>query len=218
MIDSYDSPWMDEELHIMRDAVAKFLQKEFVPKMDKWEKQGFVDRDAWLIAGKAGLLCASIPEEYGGGGGNYGHEMVLVEELSYANVTGFGNGVHSGIVAHYINSYGSDEQKRKWLPLMASGEIVSAIAMTEPGTGSDLQSVATTAILQGDEYVLNGQKTFLTNGMTASLICVVAKTDPTEGGKGISLIMVETDLVEGEGGFRRGRNLEKLRHEGAGYR
>jgi acyl-CoA dehydrogenase len=131
MIDSYDSPWMDEELHIMRDAVAKFLQKEFVPKMNKWETQGFVDRDAWLIAGKAGLLCASIPEEYGGGGGNFKHEMVLVEELSYANVTGFGNGVHSGIVAHYINSYGSEEQKRKWLPLMASGEIVSAIAMTE---------------------------------------------------------------------------------------
>ena len=148
--------------------------------------------------------------EYGGGGGNFKHEMVLVEELSYANITGFGNGVHSGIVAHYINSYGTEEQKKKWLPLMASGEIVSAIAMTEPGTGSDLQSVATTALLEGHEYVLNGQKTFLTNGMTANLICVVAKTDPSEGGKGISLIMVETEQVEGEGGFSRGRNLEKL--------
>ena len=136
--------------------------------------------------------------------------MVLVEELSYANINGFGNGVHSGIVAHYINSYGTEEQKKKWLPLMASGEIVSAIAMTEPGTGSDLQSVATTALLEGNEYVLNGQKTFLTNGMTANLICVVAKTDPSEGGKGISLIMVETEQVEGEGGFSRGRNLEKL--------
>lgn len=201
---------MDEELQIMRDSVAKFLKKEFVPCMEKWDKQGFVDRDAWLKAGEAGLLCASIPAEYGGGGGNFKHEMVLVEELSYANITGFGNGVHSGIVAHYVNSYGSEEQKQKWLPKMASGEIVSAIAMTEPGTGSDLQAVATTAIRQGDHYVLNGQKTFLTNGMTANLICVVAKTDPAEGGKGISLIMLETESAEGEGGFSRGRNLEKI--------
>jgi len=201
---------MDEELHIMRDAVAKFLEKEFVPHMEKWEKQGFLDRDAWLKAGEAGLLCASIPAQYGGGGGNFKHEMVLVEELSYANITGFGNGVHSGIVAHYINSYGTQEQKEKWLPKMASGEIVSAIAMTEPGTGSDLQSVKTTAMRDGDHYVLNGQKTFLTNGMTANLICTVAKTDPSEAGKGISLIVVETETVEGEGGFSRGRNLEKL--------
>ena len=201
---------MDEELHIMRDAVAKFLEREFVPCMEKWEKQGFLDRDAWLKAGEAGLLCASIPAQYGGGGGNFKHEMVLVEELSYANITGFGNGVHSGIVAHYINSYGTQEQKEKWLPKMASGEIVSAIAMTEPGTGSDLQSVKTTAMRDGDHYVLNGQKTFLTNGMTANLICTVAKTDPSEAGKGISLIVVETETVEGEGGFSRGRNLEKL--------
>ena len=139
LLENIKSPWMDEELQIMRDAVARFLQKEFVPHMEKWEKQGFVDREAWLRAGQAGLLCASIPEEYGGGGGNFKHEMVLVEELSYANITGFGNGVHSGIVAHYINSYGTEEQKQKWLPAMARGEIVSAIAMTEPGTGSDLQ-------------------------------------------------------------------------------
>lgn len=210
MFENHKSPWMDEELQIMRDSVARFLQKEFVPHMEKWEKQGFVDRDAWLKAGAAGLLCASIPAEYGGGGGNFKHEMVLVEELSYANITGFGNGVHSGIVAHYVNSYGSEEQKQKWLPRMASGEIVSAIAMTEPGTGSDLQAVATTAIRRGEDYVLNGQKTFLTNGMSANLICVVAKTDPAESGKGISLIMVETESVEGEGGFSRGRNLEKL--------
>ncbi len=201
---------MDEELQIMRGAVSRFLQKEFVPHMEKWEKQGFVDREAWLKAGEAGLLCASIPEQYGGGGGNFKHEMVLVEELSYANITGFGNGVHSGIVAHYINSYGTEDQKQKWLPAMARGEIVSAIAMTEPGTGSDLQAVKTTAIRQGDHYVLNGQKTFLTNGQTSNLICVVAKTDPAESAKGISLIMLETDAVEGEGGFSRGRNLEKL--------
>ena len=210
LLENYTSPWMNEELHIMRDAVARFLEREFAPSMEKWEKQGFVDRDAWLKAGQAGLLCASIPAEYGGGGGNFKHEMVLVEELSYANITGFGNGVHSGIVAHYINSYATEEQKQNWLPKMASGEIVSAIAMTEPGAGSDLQAVKTSAIRDGDHYVLNGQKTFLTNGMSADLICVVAKTDPAETAKGISLIVVETEAVEGAGGFSRGRNLEKL--------
>lgn len=210
MFDNYVSPWMDEELHIMRDAVRKFFQKEFVPNLPKWEKQGFVDRDAWYKAGEAGILCASIPAEYGGGGGDFRHEMVLVEEIGYARLGSFGNGVHSGIVAHYVNAYGSEEQKRAWLPKMATGELVGAIAMTEPGTGSDLQAVATTAIRQGEQYVLNGQKTFLTNGQTANLICVVAKTDPRESAKGISLIMVETDTVEGAGGFKRGRNLEKL--------
>ena len=210
LLDNYTSPWMDEELSIMRDAVRKFIAKEFAPVAAQWEKQGYVDRNAWRTAGASGLLCASIPEQWGGGGGNFKHEMVLVEEMAYAHITGFGNGVHSGIVAHYINSYGSEEQKLKWLPKMASGEIVSAIAMSEPGTGSDLQAVATTAVKQGDNYVINGQKTFITNGMTANLVCVVAKTDPAEAAKGISLIMVETESVEDSGGFTRGRNLEKL--------
>lgn len=210
MLENYQSPWMDEELTIMRDAVRKFIEREFAPRAATWDKQGFVDRDAWVKAGEAGLLCASIPEQWGGGGGNFKHEMILLEELNAANVTGFGNGVHSGIVAHYINNYGTDEQKQKWLPAMARGELVAGIAMSEPGTGSDLQAVATTAVRDGDDYLINGQKTFITNGMTAEIFCVVAKTDPGEGAKGISLIMVETEAVEGEGGFKRGRNLEKL--------
>ena len=210
-----ESPWMDEELRIMREAVGRFLDKEFVPHMEKWEKQGRIDRDAWRKAGEAGLLCVSIPTEYGGGGGNFKHEAVLLQELTRAGISGWGNSVHSGIVAHYIHAYGSEEQKHRWLPKMARGDLVAAIAMTEPGTGSDLQAVTTTAIADGDDYVLNGQKTFLTNGMNAELICVVAKTDPGEAASGVSLIMVETGGVEGEGGFSRGRNLDKLGQKAA---
>ncbi len=206
---------MDEELRILREAVSRFLEKEFVPHMADWEKQGRIDRDAWRKAGEAGLLCASIPAEHGGGGGNFKHEAVLLEEVSRAGISGWGNSVHSGIVAHYIHAYGSEEQKRRWLPKMARGELVAAIAMTEPGTGSDLQAVATTAIADGDDYLINGQKTFLSNGMNAELICVVAKTDPSEAASGVSLIMVETEGVEGGGGFSRGRNLEKLGQKAA---
>ena len=207
--DEQQSPWLNEELNILRDAVRRFLEKEFAPHNEKWESQGFVDREAWKKAGTAGLLCASIPDQYGGGGGDFRHETLLVEELVRLGITGFGNGVHSGIVAHYVHSYGTEEQKQRWLPKMARGEMVAAIAMTEPGTGSDLQSVATTAVKEGDSYRLNGQKTFLTNGMTADLICVVAKTDPSARSKGVSLLMVETESVEGSG-FTRGKNLNKL--------
>ncbi len=203
----YKSPWLNEELQILQSAVAKFYEKEFQPHVERWDDQGCVDRDAWLKAGEAGILCASIKEEYGGGGGNFGHEMVIAEEQGRAGISGFGNSVHSGIVAHYIQSYGTEEQKKKWLPKMATGEIVGAIAMTEPGTGSDLQGVKTTAKKSGNQYVVNGQKTFITNGQQANLVCVVAKTDPSAGAKGTSLIMVETDEVEG---FRRGRNLKKM--------
>lgn len=207
LMEGYRSSWLDEELGILKDAVSKFYEREFVPHQEKWNKQGHVDRDAWNKAGEAGLLCASISEEYGGGGGHFGHEVVINEEASRAGVSGFGNSVHSGIVAHYIQSYGTEEQKLKWLPKLATGEMVAAIAMTEPGTGSDLQAVRTTALKQGNQYVINGSKTFITNGQQATLIIVVAKTDPEAGGKGVSLVCVETEEVDG---FRRGRNLDKL--------
>ena len=204
------SPWMTEELSIVREQVRRFLEREFTPHRERWEREGVVDRDAWLKAGAAGLLCAGIPEAYGGGGGTYAHEVVISEEVGRAGLAGgfgAGNGVHSSIVAHYILAYGTEEQKQRWLPKMASGEFIGAVAMTEPGTGSDLQSIRTTALRDGDHYVVNGQKTFISNGQNADLILVVAKTDPTAGAKGVSIVAVETAEAKG---FRRGRNLEKL--------
>ena len=206
IFENYESPWLDDELRILRDAAAKFFDTEFKPHNERWLKAGLVDRDAWHKAGQAGLLCAEIPVEYGGSGGSYLHETVITEEQLRAGITGFGNQVHSQIVAPYILNYGSEEQKQAWLPKMASGEFVGAIAMTEPNTGSDLQSVRATAVKDGDEYVINGAKTYITNGQHCDLVIVVAKTDPTLGAKGISLIVVETDNP----GFKRGRNLEKL--------
>ena len=206
MFENYESPWLDDGLRILRDAAAKFFDTEFKPHNERWLKAGLVDRDAWNKAGQAGLLCAEIPVEYGGSGGSYLHETVITEEQLRAGITGFGNQVHSQIVAPYILNYGSEEQKQAWLPKMASGEFVGAIAMTEPNTGSDLQSVRATAVKDGDEYVINGAKTYITNGQHCDLVIVVAKTDPTLGAKGISLIVVETDNP----GFKRGRNLEKL--------
>ena len=203
----YVSPWMTEELSLLRDAAGRFFEKEFVPHEEHWARDGIMPREMWNRAGAAGLLCASIPEEYGGAGGTFAHESVILYEQGRANVRSLGNAVHSGIVAHYILAYGSEEQKRRWLPKMATGETVGAIAMTEPGTGSDLQAVRTTAKLAGNRYVVNGQKTFITNGQHADLVIVVAKTDPDEKARGVSLIVVETDGAEG---FSRGRNLEKL--------
>ena len=200
----------EEELNIFEDAVGRFFEEHAPPETTaRWREQGVVDRDMWTKAGEAGLLGLSMPEEYGGAGGDYRHEVILMEQLAAKGVDGFGISLHNAIVAPYILHYGTEEQRRRWLPKICTGEIVTAIAMTEPGAGSDLQGVKTTARLDGNEYVINGQKTFITNGQTANLIVVVAKTDPTAGARGTSLIVVETDGAEG---FERGRNLHKMGH------
>ena len=199
--------WKIDEIVLFGDEVAKFCKRELTPHVEQWREQGCVDRSAWNNAGENGLLCISMPEEYGGAGGTFAHEQIFIEQMVLTGVEGFGASLHNCIVAPYIEHYGTEEQKQRWLPKMATGELVAAIAMTEPGTGSDLQSVKTTAIKEGNQYVINGQKTFITNGQTANLIIVVAKTDPGEGAKGVSLMVVETDEVDG---FERGRNLKKL--------
>lgn len=198
----------EEEIVIFEDALGKFFDAHAPEsRVAKWRENGVVERAMWTEAGEAGLLCLSTPEQYGGIGGDYRHEVVLMEQLAKKGVDGFGASLHNAIVAPYIFHYGSEEQKKKWLPRMATGELIGAIAMTEPGAGSDLQGVKTTARKDGNHYVISGQKTFITNGQTANLIIVVAKTDPSQGAKGTSLIVVETDEAEG---FERGRNLDKL--------
>ncbi|WP_200878399.1 acyl-CoA dehydrogenase family protein [Sphingopyxis sp. LC81] len=204
---------MNEELSLLRDAASRFLAQEMVPQRERWEAEGIVDRASWRKMGEAGLLCASIPEAYGGAGGTYAHDIVIFEEMARAGLTGglgSGVGVHAGIVAHYILSYGTEEQKLRWLPGLASGEKIGAIAMTEPGTGSDLQAVRTTAKRDGDDYVIDGSKTFISNGQNADLIIVVARTGSEAGAKSMSLIVVETDDGDQAQGFRRGRNLHKI--------
>ena len=196
-----------EDHHEMfRDSVQKFIKKHVVPFHDEWDKNGVVSRDFWLEAGAAGILCPDVPSKYGGGDGDFRHNIIVVEELMNVGATGPGISVHSDIVTPYIINYGSEEQKNSWLPGMCEGRLISAIAMTEPGTGSDLQAIKTTANIKNEKIILNGQKTFITNGQNADLIIVVAKTDPKEGAKGTSLIMCEGDRE----GFKRGRNLDKV--------
>ena len=198
----------EEEITLFSDSVGKWIDEHAGPeKMAEWIAASSVPRELWTRAGEAGLLNLSMPEEWGGMGGDYRHEVVLMEQLGWKGADHFGISLHNAIVAPYVAHYGSDEQKGRWLPKLASGELVGAIAMTEPGAGSDLQGVKTTAIRKGDHYVLNGSKTFITNGQLANFIIVVAKTDPAEGAKGISLVVVETDGLEG---FERGRNLHKI--------
>ena len=204
------SPWMDDELEMFRDAARRFVEQEIVPNDDRWRGQHHVDRSIWNKAGEVGLLCTDIPAEYGGVGGDVRHESVVAEEMGGHGITSFGHVVHS-IVAHYVLNHGTEEQKHRWLPRMASGELVGAIAMTEPGAGSDLQAVKTRAERVGDEWVINGSKTFISNGLHAGLVGVVARTDPTKGSKGISIIMVET---ENRPGYRVGRVLDKIGQNG----
>lgn len=191
---------------LFRDQVRKFVAREIVPYHSAWEEAGIVPRDVWLKAGAAGFLCATMPEAYGGQGVDRYYSVILMEEFSRVNASGPGFSLHSDIVAPYILHYGSEAQKQAWLPKMAKGELIGAIAMTEPGTGSDLQSVRTTARRDGEDLIVTGQKTFITNGQNADLVIVVAKTDPKDGAKGISLVVVEA----GQPGFSKGRNLEKI--------
>ncbi len=204
--------WMTEELVLLEDQADRFLKSEFTPHVDKWHEDKILPREVWTNAGQAGLLCAMIPEEYGGAGGTFAHETVINRAYSLAGMDAFGAPLHSGIVAPYILRFGTEEQKKRWLPKLASGEMVGAIAMSEPGAGSDLQNVRTTAVKKGNRYLLNGSKTFITNGQHADLIIVVAKTDPKEGAKGVSLMVVETADAPG---FRRGRKLKKLGQDAA---
>jgi acyl-CoA dehydrogenase len=207
----YRSPWESEDQRLLRKHASAFFRKEAAPNQERWAEQHHVDREFWTKAGAAGLLCVELPEEYGGGDGNFGHETVVTHELHLAGDSAFGFGVHSTICAHYIYAFGTDEQKSRWLPRVTTGEAVLAIAMTEPGTGSDLQSVRTTAVRDGDDYVINGSKTFISNATHCDLLVIVAKTDPSQGAKGISLLVAETKDLPG---FERGRVLKKIGQHG----
>ena len=198
-----------EEHHLFRDTFRHFVEKEIVPYNEQWEKDGIVSREMWLKAGEQGFLGLDVPEVYGGSGvSDFGYSAIIAEELAKAGVVsaGAGIGLHNDIVIPYFLEYGNEEQKRRWLPGMCAGELITAIAMSEPNTGSDLAAVRTSALRQGDYYLLNGAKTFITNGILSDVVVVVAKTDPEKRHKGISLLVVERGMP----GFTRGRKLEKM--------
>jgi len=195
-----------EEHQTFRDAARRFMETEVAPHHARWEEQGYVDREVWTKAGAAGYLCPSMPEEYGGVGADIVYSVILMEEQFRIGASGLGFGLHSEIVAPYILHHGSEFLKAHYLPRLATGEMIGAIAMTEPGAGSDLQGVRTTAVKDGDAYVLNGSKTFITNGWHCDLVIVVAKTDPTAGAKGTSLFIVDTTMA----GFAKGKRLHKM--------
>ncbi|WLI91832.1 acyl-CoA dehydrogenase family protein [Massilia sp. R2A-15] len=204
------SPWMTPELDGFRDAVRRFVDSEIVPHAERFRKQQHVDRDLWRKGGEMGILLADIPDEYGGSGGSFAHQCVVFEELAHAGDMAFGIHVHA-IVAHYILNQGTEAQKRQYLPRLATGEMVGAIAMSEPGAGSDLKGIRTTAVAGQDGYRVNGSKTFISNGYLADLILVVVKTDPAAGARGVSLLLLET---KDNPGFRVGRILEKVGQKG----
>lgn len=203
----------DEEFSLFEEAAGRFFADVLTIETRRcWTEQGMVDRTAWLRAGEMGLLCPSIPEEYGGAGGDFRHDAIILRQLFLKGGDGWGIPLHNGIVAPYVLHYGTSDQKRRWLPRLATGELIGAIAMTEPGTGSDLQAIKTSARKLVDAshvstYHISGSKTFISNGQLANLIIVVAKTDPAAGSKGVSLLVVETDEAIG---FRRGRKLDKI--------
>jgi acyl-CoA dehydrogenase len=205
MLDTSRRTAFGPEHELFREQVRRFIDRELIPHVDRWEEEGIIDRSFWTKSGEAGLLCPTVPEEYGGLGLDFGYNAVIDEEFGYAGSTA-GITLHSDIVADYIVAYGSEEQKQHWLPRMISGETPTAIAMTEPGAGSDLQGIRTTARRDGNHYVISGSKTYITNGQHAELTILVAKTDPAAGAKGVSLILVEADRE----GYARGRNLDKI--------
>ena len=203
--------WRTDELDALRELARTFCEKEVLPHAERFARQGHPDRALYEKAGELGLLCMSIPTEYGGGGGTFGHEAVLFEEGSRSGDASLGGmGVHNGIVAHYLLAYARDDRKQDWLPRLASGEWIGAIAMTEPGTGSDLQNITTRAVREHDEYVITGAKTFITNGHNCDLLIVAAKTDPSQGAAGVSLLVAEVPHGAEPEGFRRGRILDKI--------
>ncbi|MFE4671169.1 acyl-CoA dehydrogenase family protein [Streptomyces sp. NPDC056723] len=203
----YVSPWMTDDLKALRDLARRFFEREAAPRMAAWSEQRYVDREFWQQAGKLGLLCPTVPEEYGGPGGNVLHQVVITEEQSRAVEKGWGNNVHSGVVTDYILKYGTEEQRRRWLPAMVEGRTIGAIAMTEPGAGSDVRAMTGKARREGDDYVINATKTFITNGQTADLVIVAVKLEDSEDPKAITLIAVEADQAEG---FSRGAPLRKI--------
>ncbi|MGV9677467.1 acyl-CoA dehydrogenase family protein [Nocardia sp. NPDC003482] len=197
----------EPEHELFRESFRKFLEQHVAPHHAKWEEQGIVDRDVWLEAGKQGFLGMAVPEEYGGGGvKDFRYNAVVTEEVTRAQYSGLGFGLHNDVIAPYLLELANEEQKRRWLPGFCAGEIITAIAMTEPGTGSDLQGIKTRAVRDGDDWVLNGAKTFITNGINSDIVIVVAQTDPEKGALGFSLLVVERGMP----GFERGRNLDKI--------
>jgi acyl-CoA dehydrogenase len=198
---------MNDELKALRDVARQFFEREAAPQMPKWAEQQYVDREFWVAAGSLGLLCPTVPEEYGGFGGNILHQIAITEELSRALEKGWGNNVHSGVVTDYILKYGTEEQKHRWLPPMVAGRLIGAIAMTEPNAGSDVRAMSARAVRDGDDYVIDGVKTFITNGKTADLIIVAVKVEGSADPKAITLIGVEADHAEG---FHRGKPLRKI--------
>ncbi|MGW5573482.1 acyl-CoA dehydrogenase family protein [Nocardia thailandica] len=202
----------DAELRGLAELARSFFTEQVAPRREEFAEQGFPDREVYRKAGELGLLCMSVPEEYGGGGGTFAHEAVLFTEQVKGGDSSMQLGVHTGIVPHYILSYASEDNKKRWLPKLASGEWVGAIAMTEPGTGSDLQNIATRAVKDGDDYLISGAKTFISNGRNCDLLIIAVKTDPTQGAKGVSLVVAE--VADDTPGFERGRILKKVGQKG----